>query len=138
MTANLYPSDNQSSLAMRIVLQDREGSRWLQFSNPRHIFTTNELGEVTQQLGAIEQMVNEHGLYAAGFISYEASPAFDNALVVRQPGNLPLIWFGLYDSPEEIPAPAASGAYNLDSWQPSVTKAQYDQAFFLLQGESHI
>ena len=132
-TATLIPPENKLALVKRVVLQDREGSRWLQFSKPCVIITTNELGEVTEQLAAIEHRVSEQRLYAAGFISYEASPAFDSALVVRQPSSLPLMWFGLYDCPEEIPAPTASSTYNLGPWQPSVTKAQYDQAFFRIK-----
>jgi para-aminobenzoate synthetase/4-amino-4-deoxychorismate lyase len=47
------------------------------------------------------------GLWAAGFVSYEAAPAFDAALPVRAAGGcgvLPLAWFALF---EEL-APAAS------------------------------
>jgi para-aminobenzoate synthetase/4-amino-4-deoxychorismate lyase len=132
-TETSFPPDNKSTMESRIILQDREGSRWLQFRKPRVIITTNEVDEVIEQLATIERMVNEQGLFAAGFISYEASPAFDSALVVRQPSSLPLIWFGLYDCPEEIATPSTSGTYNLGSWQPSVTKAQYDQTFFQIK-----
>ncbi len=132
-TETSFPPDNKSTMESRIILQDREGSRWLQFRKPHVIITTNEIDEVMEQLATIERMVNEQGLFAAGFISYEASPAFDSALVVRQPSSLPIIWFGLYDCPEEIAAPSTSGTYNLGSWQPSVTKAQYDQAFFQIK-----
>ncbi len=128
-TVTLLPQDDKPALVGRVILQDREGSRWLDFSNPRAIITTKKIGDVLEVLSAIERMVNDQGLFAAGYISYEASPAFDNALVVHQPGDLPLVWFGLYDCPIEIPAPIASGTYNLGSWKPSVTKAQYDQAF---------
>ncbi|HUS93770.1 MAG TPA: aminodeoxychorismate synthase component I [Patescibacteria group bacterium] len=132
-TATLLAHDDPSAWASRIILQDREGSRWLHFSNPRTIVTTKKIGEVPEQLAAIERMVNEQGLFAAGFISYEASPAFDSALVVRKPSDIPLVWFGLYDCPIEIPAPTASGTYNLGGWKPSVTKAQYDQAFYQIK-----
>lgn len=41
------------------------------------------------------------GLFAAGFVAYEAAPAFDAALRVREEGpdenaRLPLAWFGLF------------------------------------------
>ena len=43
------------------------------------------------------------GLWAAGFIAYEAAPAFDASLVARHRElndpfvHLPLVWFGLFD-----------------------------------------
>ncbi len=41
------------------------------------------------------------GKYAAGFVSYEASPAFDEANSVNETSEFPLLWFGIYDSAPE-------------------------------------
>ena len=55
----------------------------------------------------MEEAVAQDGLYAAGFVSYEAAPAFDGSLVVNDDGHFPLLWFGLYEGVEEIELPAA-------------------------------
>ena len=55
----------------------------------------------------MEQAVVQDGLYAAGFVSYEAAPAFDGSLVVNDDGHFPLLWFGLYEGVEEVELPAA-------------------------------
>ena len=77
-----------------VILQDRQGSRWLNFRRPRRVVVANRWVEVPEKLAEVEREVNVRGLYAAGFITYEAAPAFDPALVVRPPAGLPLLWFG--------------------------------------------
>ncbi len=40
--------------------------------------------EVVKYINSIEEKVNKDGLYAAGFISYEAATAFDSALRTKK------------------------------------------------------
>ncbi len=108
-----------------VVLQTGQGRQFLHFSRPRTIVATSALADVRASLAAVEQAVNDEGLHAAGFISYEAAPAFDAACVVRPAGKLPLLWFGLYDQPavwEHLPA---GGPYTLGDWQPSQQRDGY-------------
>jgi para-aminobenzoate synthetase/4-amino-4-deoxychorismate lyase len=82
-------------------------------------------------LKRIEQAVERDRLHAAGFISYEAAPAFDYALKTLTPDtDFPLLWFGLYDAPEELTENdfSAAGKFSLSEWQPSVSRENYDQA----------
>ena len=70
-------------------------------------------------LRRVDQLVQSRGLFAAGFVSYEAAPAFDRALIVRDPrpasgypgaaAGFPLVWFGLFAEPEIILPPAPVG-----------------------------
>jgi para-aminobenzoate synthetase/4-amino-4-deoxychorismate lyase len=115
-------------MANQVVLQDRQGSRWLQFTEPREVVIATHLDEVLPSLARIEKLVNEQGLYAAGFIAYEAAPAFDRALQVQLPAGLPLVWFGLYDIPRQINAPMGSMAYSIDEWSPTVEWNEYRPA----------
>lgn len=113
-----------------VVLFDRQERQWLRFRRPLRIFTTSRLDEVAGTLRAIEDEVAGGRFHAAGFVAYEAAPAFDPALVVHPPGAFPLLWFGIYPPPEPIafpPQPLAGPA--AIAWQSSVTKAQYQQAF---------
>ena len=86
---------------VRVLVRDAATGRWLQFSHPREIVTALTLADVPPALERVEQAVTGSGLYAAGFVSYEAAPAFDPALTVRGGGGFPLLWFGLYDGVEQ-------------------------------------
>jgi para-aminobenzoate synthetase / 4-amino-4-deoxychorismate lyase len=77
------------------------------------------------------------GLWAAGFVAYEAAPGFDPALRVRSReledpfAALPLAWFGMFERSEEtlLPDPPADAPeQEPGSWVPSVTRERYDRA----------
>lgn len=62
------------------------------------------------------------GLWAVGYIGYEAAPAFDRNLQVRPRGSyhrdLPLVWFGLYATRTINPGfDADLGSYQLGAWE---------------------
>ncbi|MCP4305795.1 MAG: bifunctional anthranilate synthase component I family protein/class IV aminotransferase [bacterium] len=80
-----------------------------------------ELEEVVAAVEAAEAAA-KRGLWAVGFISYEAAPAFDTDLVVRERDGfhdgLPLVWFGLYEKRHlNPPFESDPGAYQLTPWQ---------------------
>jgi para-aminobenzoate synthetase/4-amino-4-deoxychorismate lyase len=81
-----------------IVFVSRAGE--FAFSNPVTILTASRLNEVNSCLQQVAAGVAQ-GLYAAGFLTYEAAPAFDSALCAHPPGDLPLAWFGLYRAPAQ-------------------------------------
>ena len=92
----------------RVLVRDAATGRWLQFSHPREIVTAFTVADIASGLERVENAVAQRGLYAAGFISYEAAPAFDPALTVKGSGGFPLLWFGLYDGAEPVDLPAHS------------------------------
>jgi para-aminobenzoate synthetase/4-amino-4-deoxychorismate lyase len=120
------------------IIHDASTKQWLRFQEPRQIIEASCLEEVAPRLRLAEEMVNEHGLYAAGFISYEAAPAFDTALQVRPLDSFPLLWFGLYPRPDVLQLPPASQepAYTGLDWTPSISRVMYDQA--IAQVKEHI
>jgi para-aminobenzoate synthetase/4-amino-4-deoxychorismate lyase len=97
------------------------------FENPIEVIEANALEDVRPALGRVERAAAE-GLYAAGFVSYEAAPAFDRALRVRQKSEVPLLWFALFDAPadalREESSPGAEG-FQLSTWEPTVTREAY-------------
>ena len=121
----------------KVVLYDAAAGQWQRFVWPREIIETARLEEVMDCLRRIEHLVESQGLYAAGFVSYEAAPAFDRALIVREAGRFPLVWFGLFDAAKTILNPFVGrasqpvfvtdelGSPSYNSWQPSVTAAEY-------------
>jgi len=89
-------------------------------------------------------MVTQQGLYAAGFISYEASLAFDTALKVRKPSSFPLLWFGLYEHPDviELSHTPSMTAHIPIHWTPSVNRAAYYETIarikeYIANGETY-
>ena len=122
------PSGPPASTDPFVFLRDEASGVWLRFRNPVEIVGATRLADVQPGLRHIERAVEERGLHAAGWISYEAAPAFDPALAVRESGDFPLLWFGLYAAPEPIDLPAATGALPED-WRPEITPDAYGQSF---------
>jgi para-aminobenzoate synthetase/4-amino-4-deoxychorismate lyase len=63
-------------------------------------------------------------------VTYEAAAAFDPALVTRQPGQLPLAWFGLFRSiirHESLPLRRAGRPARV-AWRPSIDITEYRRA----------
>lgn len=85
--------------------------------------------EIVSVLAAVERAAQE-GLYAAGFVAYEAAPEMDEACSTHPPGELPLAWFGLFREMvrhEEAVIPPG-GDFCPGEWRPSVAYAQYQDA----------
>lgn len=117
-----------------IILRDVAHNQWLRFEAPREIIVANELAEVLPALTRVEAWVNEHDAYAAGFIAYEAAPAFDNALAAHPLRDFPPVWFGLYNAPTLVQSPVSSlqspnahKALNYN-WTPNVARETYNVA----------
>ncbi len=122
----------------QVVLHHNSYSQWLCFKNPFQIIEAGKIEEVRPVLQDIETQVREKGRYAAGFISYEASPAFDPAIYTRTTENFPLLWFGIYPPPEiiQLPEPDFS-TYSLGDWSPSVCKSEYFRAISRIKEHIH-
>lgn len=81
------------------------------------------------------------GLHAAGYLSYEAGYALDSRLArlaCRLPDGEPLLWFGLFDGFETIPAEQVPGllpvpAVSARKVSPLVTMQDYAAAFDSIQ-----
>jgi len=74
----------------------------------------------------MEELVEQDGLHAAGFISYEAAPAFDPSLPVRPDGGFPLLWFGLFAQANELTSLSGiADAVPSMAWEESITHEEY-------------
>ncbi|MGG6296507.1 aminodeoxychorismate synthase component I [Leptolyngbya sp. AN02str] len=119
-----------SDSSPRLILYDARQRCWLLFRQPRQILMAHSLSEVVPMLAEVQQQV-EQGHYAAGFVTYEAAPAFDSALEVRSPASsspVPLLWFGLFNAPEVIDIAASPQPLTLLQWQPTISDAEYSAA----------
>ena len=77
------------------------------------------------------------GGWVAGFVAYEAAPAFDDALVVRERdlddplANLPLAEFVVFDRHEFVapfePRTTHPAPYSVSTWLPEVERSHFDK-----------
>ena len=100
--------------------------RALCFRTPRRVLVARSLDEVVPLLAAVDAEARA-GAWAAGYVSYEAAPAFDAAMQVRAGARLPLAWFGIFDAPGPVGEAVAGAAPPLD-WAPSCDAAEHGAA----------
>jgi len=112
-----------------VLLYDATVRRWLRFRRPHQVFIAQTPAEIPALLRMIESRVKNERRWAAGFLGYEAAPAFDAAFAVHGDTSFPCLWFGLFDEPVEadLSGLPADGCPALD-WQPSVDPGQYCDA----------
>lgn len=68
------------------------------FADPVEVVRADTTGAVVPALEAVQRAVDD-GLHAAGYIAYEAAPAFEPAMIVKPGHTMPLLWFGLFGAP---------------------------------------
>lgn len=115
---------------MPVIIHDAVAQQWLHFRNVVRIVSADTIEEVVPALKTVESMAAEKGLYAAGYISYEAAPSFDSAFRVRPPSSFPLLWFGIYTAPDviELPHSPSGDAFIPGPWMPSIDERVYTDA----------
>lgn len=124
------------------VLFDADRGQWLRFDRPRRVLVARTLDAVLPALAEAERQVTAHGLYAAGFVAYEAAPALDRALQVRPDEGFPLVWLGLYAEPQTFAFPPPPSEVPPIAWSPSLSEEQYQQAVerirhYIAQGDTY-
>ncbi|URD59986.1 aminodeoxychorismate synthase component I [Sphingomonas sp. KRR8] len=95
---------------------------------PHRIIIARYLNEVADALGQLQAAV-VGGAHAAGFLAYEAGIALDDALApAARESSDPLLWFGLFDSYEEIDAasflPSSDGGW-ASAPRPRLARSDY-------------
>lgn len=112
-----------------VLLQDGEAG-WLLFREPLAVHAAERLADVPAVLAEVEAETDA-GRWAAGFLSYEAAPAFDPALAARAPGELPLAWWGIFEAPRRLALTVGGPSAGHPSrvapidWRPAVARARY-------------
>ena len=111
-----------------VLLQDGETEgepRWLLFREPVAVHAAERLADVAPVLAEVEAQVDA-GLWAAGFLSYEAAPAFDPALAAFESRGLPLAWWGIFEAPREVSlAVRGRNRFVPIDWRPAVSRRRY-------------
>lgn len=111
------------------VMQDERTGGWLGFDDPVAIGEARTLTEAIPTLRIVSERVASEGLWAVGWVSYEAAPAFDPALISRPASAFPLVWFGLFHAPRELPPTVLTPVPGEPiEWQTTVSAAQHRDA----------
>lgn len=95
-----YVNDTPGTLLLESNAPSKERKGYL-FMDPQQVVLATELSHVLPALRTLDQGVKE-GLYAAGFISYEAGFAFEQQLPRDNLPQVPLLWFGLFEQPVQF------------------------------------
>ena len=109
-----------------ILLKAQPGNQWLLFERPVEVLEVFSASDLHETLYHLDRQVSGKGMYAAGFLSYEAGAAFDSALKVKKDPSFPLLWFGLYEKTRKLQAPLnpEAGLERL-SWVPELEYQEY-------------
>ena len=123
---------------MEVRFDDRQSGHRYGFGGEGEVVEALFVDDVIPAFAHIEAEVAA-GRWAAGFVSYEAAPAFDPVLAVRSNGReaatLPLLWFALFDDRGDVGA-VPVGHYMLSGWEGIEDTARYNRS--LAQIRSHI
>jgi para-aminobenzoate synthetase/4-amino-4-deoxychorismate lyase len=118
--------DADGALLVFDFADTRGHPRRLSFARPRQILAAHSAAEVLPVIAEARRAADA-GRYAAGYVAYEAAPAFDAALAVRPDCRLPLAWFAIFDEPLGRVFETARGNFSLSEWTPSISRADYGQ-----------
>lgn len=104
------------------------------FSSPKAVYIAKTLAEVKTVLEKAEA-AQSSGHYVAGYVSYEASPAFDKALKVKPSplGKAAYAAFMVFDAPSE--GVLKKGHFHDLDWQSLVSRASYDEGIRQIKHE---
>jgi para-aminobenzoate synthetase/4-amino-4-deoxychorismate lyase len=106
----------------------RDNAEWLHFTNPYRLIFAEHLDNVLPALREMEELVQANNWYAAGFLSYEAAPAFDPALQTYAASGFPYLWFGLYPAPRTVVLPKPEPQTQDLDWRPTICRETYSNA----------
>jgi para-aminobenzoate synthetase/4-amino-4-deoxychorismate lyase len=122
------PGKWSPALVNSVLLHDPAKSRWLLFRDPVQVHIARSPSEVRPILLQVEREVKENQWYAAGFISYEAAPAFDAAFETRPETEFPLAWFGVYREVLSLDAlPACTSCGEEIAWRSELEQGEYER-----------
>ena len=111
-----------------LVIHDAKQRQWLKFEHPMQVLIATSIDQVVDTLVSVENLVSQNGWYAAGYVGYQAAAAFDPNFITCRGGELPLVWFGLYESAEVFVLPHAGGMSQELSWRSRLNKQRYWQS----------
>jgi para-aminobenzoate synthetase/4-amino-4-deoxychorismate lyase len=120
----------------RVTIFDAVAGEWLHFGNPVEVLECRRPEQVDPLLSHVEHRVEAEGLYAAGFLAYDAAAALDPSMIVRDDGAYPSAWFGLYRDPLRTRDREVRHISSLHTphWMPALREDEYVRAIHEIKG----
>ena len=116
---------SQAAVRQALLQYPLDGVRqWLSFTQPLYVIGADELHEVPSALAAAEQAVAQ-GNWVVGMVSYDAGPAFDQAVQSARMRRVPLVSFGVFSAPQREDPPTQSGGYQVGPWVANRSQPAY-------------
>ncbi|MCX7726549.1 MAG: aminodeoxychorismate synthase component I [Chitinispirillaceae bacterium] len=109
-----------------IFRNEKQG--WLVFDKPVKAISASKIEDVIPSLKEVDNLVNT-GLWAAGYIAYEATPAFDDRADAYPSDDFPLLSFAFFNKPT-IEKELINQNKKIDelfslNWEPEVSEQEY-------------
>ena len=106
-----------------------QGRRWLRFDAPRAVHIAHCVADVPGVLAAVEAAA-ARGRWCVGFVSYDAAPAFDPALVALRDPAVPLAVWAEFDGPTAVGdrPQLVAAPYRCGPWTPDSSRAAHAAA----------
>src|SRR6266542_6357357 len=138
----------QSSFVKTNEILLKDDHDWLHFAEPHQIICAQKLEDVLPALRNIERLIQVNRWHAAGFISYEAAPAFDFAFHTstfaqsQRETGFPYLWFGLYPRPRLITLLQPTQPRESLNWQATINRQSYRSGItkikdYIAQGKTY-
>jgi para-aminobenzoate synthetase / 4-amino-4-deoxychorismate lyase len=113
MIRAFFGSDNSPSDSWRLHL-----------ASPTDVHVAHTIDEVIRVVQAAED-ASLRNSYVALFLSYEAAPAFDPALVTHTRNtSLPLAWAAVF-AESRLDSEQQLAPYHISEWQPGISESEY-------------
>lgn len=118
-----------------IHLQFDFNGKSLNFCHPLQIIQTHQLDQVISCFHQLQTAIKQ-GYYIAGYVSYEAASAFTPYLTTHPKGDMPLLWFGVFEKPiEKAQLFTQYTLTTLLNWQIDTSRSHYQQAIQTIHDE---
>lgn len=117
---------------MHFAFKNENGETQLRtFEQPVAIVSTTQLNEVIPSLQRVLHYTRD-GFYAAGYVSYEAAPAFDAAFTVHPEPTMPLVYFAIYEGYIES-APQSNRPFSVQVTDSDTAEDAYAQTIHTIK-----
>ncbi|MFJ7747814.1 aminodeoxychorismate synthase component I [Peribacillus sp. NPDC097295] len=103
------------------------------FNDPKEVVIAHFLEEVLPAFEKVQKAIDE-GFYAAGYVSYEAAPAFDKSFKVKDGAKMPLVWFGIFEKSEEF-IEESLNSFQVSDWESETDSESYNKGFQTIKEE---
>jgi para-aminobenzoate synthetase/4-amino-4-deoxychorismate lyase len=98
---------------------------WLWFDDLAGVVEARRVEEIIPALEAVDR-ATQRGLFAAGYVAYEAAGAFEPRMAAHPPAGR-LAWFGLFRTMRNVPEEELpdAGGYSLGDWRPTIDENEH-------------